>query len=135
MRRTVTRALLIGGLAAGLCSPFVTPAAQLQNHKRAKLDAHFGSYYVRLALEDKPGVMAAIAKRMGDRGISLESIVQHRPQSAAAAASRAGASKIIANVIIITHETTEEAMRKALETIEKDGKVAERPQMIRIDEL
>ena len=29
----------------------------------------------------------------------------------------------------------EEAMRKALETIEKDGKVTERPQMIRIEEL
>ena len=38
-------------------------------------------------------------------------------------------------VIIITHETTEEAMRKALETIEKDGNVTERPQMIRIEEL
>ncbi|MGB3328925.1 MAG: C39 family peptidase [Thermomicrobiales bacterium] len=31
MRRTVTRALLIGGLAAGLCSPFVTPAAMAQD--------------------------------------------------------------------------------------------------------
>jgi homoserine dehydrogenase len=40
-----------------------------------------------------------------------------------------------ATVIIITHETTEEAMRKALETIERDGKTTERPQMIRIEEL
>ena len=31
---------------------------------------------------------------------------------------------------MITHETTEEAMRKALKAIEKDGKVSERPQMI-----
>lgn len=116
--------------------PFVTPSAQLKTHKRAKLDSHYGSYYVRLALHDKPGAMAAIAKRMGDRDISLESIVQHRaiappaPGKAVAPQPQSPAS-----VIMITHETTEEAMRKALETIEKDGKVTERPQMIRIEEL
>ena len=116
--------------------PFVTPSAQLKPHKRAKLDSHYGSYYVRLALHDKPGAMAAIAKRMGDRDISLESIVQHRamvPPTAGRAVAPTPQSP--ASVIIITHETTEEAMRKALETIEKDGKVTERPQMIRIEEL
>jgi homoserine dehydrogenase len=116
--------------------PFVTPSAQLKEHKRAKLDRHYGSYYVRLALEDKPGAMAAIATRMGDRGISLESIVQHRPSSPAALAGGSPQStSTAATVIIITHETSEEAMRLSLETIEADGKVAERPQMIRIEEL
>ncbi|MGL4397617.1 MAG: homoserine dehydrogenase, partial [Hyphomicrobium sp.] len=55
--------------------PFVTPSSKLRPHRRAKLDAHVGSYYVRLAVHDKPGAMASIAKRMGDREISLESIV------------------------------------------------------------
>ena len=36
---------------------------------------------------------------------------------------------------MITHETTEEAIRAALDAIEQDGKVSERPQMIRIEEL
>ena len=116
--------------------PFVTPTAKLKPHKRAKLDQHYGSYYVRLALYDKPGAMAAIARRMGDRGVSLESIVQHRPQTLHAPGAASQLSKDKAQpVIIITHETTEEAMRKALETIEKDGNVTERPQMIRIEEL
>ncbi len=116
--------------------PFVTPSAKLRPHKRAKLDQHYGSYYVRLALHDKPGAMAAIAKRMGDRGISLESIVQHRPVTPPTPGQQQPAANAsAAPVIIITHETTEEAMRKALETIEKDGKVIERPQMIRIEEL
>ena len=116
--------------------PFVTPSAQLKPHKRANLDAHFGSYYMRLALDDKPGAMAAIATRMGDRGISLESIVQHRPVSPptpGAASQPAPTSP--ATVIIITHETTEAAMRTAIETIVQDGKVTELPQMIRIEEL
>jgi homoserine dehydrogenase len=124
-------------IARGLIvPPFLTPTAKLKAHKRAKLDQHYGSYYVRLALYDKPGAMANIAKRMGDQEISLESIVQHRPQTLHA--PRIG-SRVAKNkdqpVIIITHETTEHAMRKALETIEKDGNVTERPQMIRIEEL
>ena len=80
--------------------------------------------------------MASVAKCMGDRGVSLESIVQHRPQTLHA--PRAAPQRATAKaqpVIIITHETTEEAMRKALETIEADGNVTEPPQMIRIEEL
>ncbi|MEZ5900552.1 MAG: homoserine dehydrogenase [Hyphomicrobium sp.] len=116
--------------------PFVLPTTELRAHDSAPLDAHYGSYYVRLSLEDKPGMMAAIATRMGDRGISLESIVQHRPLTLhVPGATPAPASKAPVSVIIITHETTEEAMRKALETIVADGKVTERPQLIRIEEL
>lgn len=124
-------------IARGLIvPPFVTPTAKLKAHKRAKLDQHYGSYYVRLALYDKPGAMAAVAKSMGDQQISLESIVQHRPQTlhAPRIGGRAPTNKD-QPVIIITHETTEQAVRKALETIEKDGIVTERPQMIRIEEL
>ncbi|MBS0238978.1 MAG: homoserine dehydrogenase [Proteobacteria bacterium] len=124
-------------IARGLVvPPFVTPVAQLKAHRRAKLDQHYGSYYVRLALYDKPGAMANIAKSMGDQNISLESIVQHRPQTLHA--PRVGSrvpKKADQPVIIITHETTEEAMRRALDAIEKDGNVTERPQMIRIEEL
>jgi homoserine dehydrogenase len=69
--------------------------------------------------------MASIAKRMGDRGVSLVSIVQRKPGTADSAAA----------VVLITHETTEENIRNALEAIEADGKIAMRPQMIRIEEL
>lgn len=105
--------------------PFLRPVAQLKPFKRADLSGHYGSYYVRLSVLDRPGAMASIAKRMGDRGVSLESIVQKKPGTADSAAS----------VVLITHETTEENIRKALEAIEADGKVAARPQMIRIEEL
>lgn len=115
--------------------PFVTPSAQLKEHVRAKVDRHYGAYYVRLALDDKPGAMAAIATRMGDRGISLESIVQHRSATPSQPGAAMPTASKEATVIIITHETSEEAMRLALEAIEADGKVAERPQMIRIEEL
>ncbi|MBA2124654.1 homoserine dehydrogenase [Hyphomicrobium methylovorum] len=124
-------------IARGLVvPPFVTPSAKLKDHKRAPLDRHYGSYYVRLALVDRPGAMAGIAKSLGDQGVSLESIVQHRPQTLHAPRSLPQRTSDGAQpVIIITHETTEAAMRKALATIETDGNVTEPPQMIRIEEL
>ena len=79
--------------------------------------------------------MASIAKRMGDREVSLESIVQRRPRSALPGIDARLAPGTAAPVILVTHETTEDAIRKALDGIEKDGKVAERPQLIRIERL
>jgi homoserine dehydrogenase len=119
----------------GVMPPFVTHSRNLKAYKRAKLGAHQGAYYVRLSVYDRPGAMAAIAKRMGDREISIESIVQRRPPSALpgmGARTKPGAPAI---VVMITHETTEEAIRQAIDAIERDGKVSERPQMIRIEKL
>ena len=115
--------------------PFVTHTRNLKPYKKAKLGAHQGAYYVRLSVYDRPGAMAAIAKRMGDRQVSIESIVQRRPPSALpgiGARLKPGAPAL---VVLITHETTEEAIRQAIDAIERDGKVSERPQMIRIEKL
>jgi homoserine dehydrogenase len=112
--------------AGFILHPFGAPSSKLKPFKRAKLGHHQGGYYVRLSVYDRPGAMAAITKRMAEREVSLESIVQRSPR---------GAPGAQANVVIITHDTTEEAIRKALDAIEADGKVAERPQMIRIETL
>ncbi len=107
--------------------PFLRPVAKLTPYTRASLSTHQGSYYVRLSVIDRPGAMAAITKRMGDCDVSLESIVQRRPDGVAGGSA--------AQVVLITHETKEENIRRALEGIESDGKVAARPQMIRIEDL
>jgi homoserine dehydrogenase len=123
-------------IARGLVlPPFLKPTATLKPYKRAQLGAHQGAYYVRLSVYDKPGAMATIAKRMGDQNVSLESIVQRRPRSALPGIGARPVPGTAAPVILITHETTEEAIRLALTAIEKDGKVSERPQMIRIETL
>ena len=56
-----------------------------------------GHIIVRLAVYDRPGAMAAIAKCMGDEGVSLESIVQRQ-------SSKQTSSGEQAPVIMITHE-------------------------------
>lgn len=115
--------------------PFVTPTARLAPYRRARLGEHQGAYYVRLSVYDRPGALAAIAGRMGDEGVSLESIVQRRPRTALPGIGAKLPPGAAAPVILITHETTEAAMRRALAAIETGGKVTERPQMIRIEKL
>jgi homoserine dehydrogenase len=115
--------------------PFRIPAAQLKPYVRARLGRHQGAYYVRLAVYDRPGAMAAIAGRMGEESVSLESIVQRRPRGAQIGINARLAPGAPTPVILITHETKEEAIRRALEAIHRDGNVSEKPQMIRIEPL
>jgi homoserine dehydrogenase len=115
--------------------PFLVPAAALAPYERARLGQHQGAYYVRLAVFDRPGAMAGIAGRMGERSVSLESIVQRRPKGAQIGINARLEPGAPTPVILITHETTEESIRGALEAIQSDGNVSEAPQMIRIEPL
>jgi len=115
--------------------PFRVPAAQLEPYVRARLGRHQGAYYVRLSVYDRPGAMAGIAGRMSEEGVSLESIVQRRPRGAQIGINARVAPGAQTPVILITHETKEESIRRALEAIHRDGNVSEKPQMIRIEPL
>jgi homoserine dehydrogenase len=90
----------------------------------AAMDTLKTSYYVRLAVVDKPGVLASITGIFRDEGISMCSFLQHsrRPEEAV-------------QVVITTHETVELAMRNALKSIARLGTVKEPPHMIRIENL
>lgn len=116
-------------------APFVWPAAKLAPYKRAQLRRHQGAYYLRLSVYDQPGAMAAIATRMGEQNVSLESIVQRRPQATLPGSDGLTEPGEPANVILITHKTNEQAIRDALAAIEADGKIADKPQVIRIEQL
>ncbi len=120
-------------LARGLrVPPLGRPAASLKPYRQAQMQAHEGGYYLRLKVRDRPGAFAAIARRMADAGISLDSILQrNRPIGMAPKRS----AEEVQSVTIITHSTTEEVVRGALATIEAEGEVFGRPQMIRIEAL
>ena len=109
------------------------PAAELNSYQRARMRLHEGGYYIRLSVFDRPGAFAEIARCMGEAGISLESIVQKRH------ANKDAPVKFDADmpqpVILITYETTEVAIKEALDVIMSKGVVSEQPQMIRIEKL
>ena len=79
--------------------------------------------------------MAAIATRMGEQNVSLESIVQRRAQASLPGSDGLSEPGEPANVVLITHKTNEQAIRNALAAIEADGKIADKPQVIRIEQL
>jgi homoserine dehydrogenase len=112
--------------------PLGRPAASLEPYRQAEMQAHEGGYYLRLKVRDRPGAFAAIARHMAEKGISLDSIVQrNRPIGAA---PKRG-TDLVQPVTIITHSTTEHAVRGALQTIESEDEIFGRPQMIRIEDL
>jgi homoserine dehydrogenase len=125
---------LIDIARGNILPPFGIITKDLKPYKKAQMRAHEGGYYIRLSVYDRTGAFAAIASRMAEQGISIESIVQRR-----AAAELPGINRrhkgIPAAVVMITHQTSEAAIRKALAGIERDGHVDAKPQMIRIEKL
>jgi homoserine dehydrogenase len=101
---------------------FVVPAAQLADKKPSPMDRHRGAYYMRLMVQDRPGVIAAVSGVLAKERISLESMLQRgRSQSGEVP------------VVLTTHETEEAAMRRAVARIAKLKAVAEEPHLIRIE--
>lgn len=103
------------------------PAVNLEPYVPARMRSHEGGYFIRLTVEDKAGVFASLAKHMSDNQISLESIVQ-----------RPGKNGAIGNgdrktVILVTHATMENSVRKAVRAISSDGYLIDKPQVIRIE--
>jgi homoserine dehydrogenase len=97
-------------------------SAALSDAPSVPMSAHLGAYYLRLMVVDRPGVIADVTAVLRDQGISLESMLQHGRSPAEAVA-----------VVLVTHETSEAAMRAALDRIAGLDAVVEAPALIRIE--
>jgi homoserine dehydrogenase len=113
--------------------PFGGRTAALSVSHKAPMQLHEGGYYIRLLAVDRPGTFAAITKHLADQKISLESIVQRRPGTQTHGGDDPKSPNAPAPVILISYATTEDAVRRALNAIKKQGVIAGRPQVIRIE--
>lgn len=100
------------------------PAKSLTEYRRAKMKSHEGGYFIRLTVKDQAGVFASIATRMADNNISLESIVQRQ---------RVHVEGAPQTIILVTHATMEDAIRKAVKAIKNEKYLVSEPQVIRIE--
>jgi homoserine dehydrogenase len=75
----------------------------------APSDAASAKFYLRVMVEDHPGVLAQVTAALGDHNISIASVLQHEPLEA----------KGIVPLVIMTHETTEGAAARACAAIDK----------------
>jgi len=112
-------------VARGHAMPaFVVPAARLADMKVSPMARHFGAYYMRMMVQDRPGVIAAVSGILAKERISVEGMLQRgRSQSGEVP------------VVITTHETEEAAMQRAVARIAKLKAVAEEPCIIRIEQF
>lgn len=110
-------------LARGRAAPVWGAGADaLSTAPAVPMSAWSGSYYLRLMVVDRPGVIADVAGALRDSGVSLESMLQH---------GRAPGEAV--PIVLTTHETRENAMHAALASIERLDAVLERPSLIRIE--
>jgi homoserine dehydrogenase len=118
----------LADIARGTLSPpFGLPAQALAPATTAPMQLHEGGYYIRLSVHDRPGAAAAIATRLAELDISLQSIVQRRDPAAKQDPSGT------VPVVLITYATHEKSIRQALQSVVADGFIAGRPQLIRIE--
>jgi homoserine dehydrogenase len=97
------------------------------------MQRHEGGYYIRLAAVDRPGTFAAIARLLAAEKISLESIMQRHHGTQPHGGDDPRSPDAPAPVILITYATSEDAVRRALKAIKRQGVITEKPQVIRIE--
>ena len=112
-------------IAAGrIVATFGVPVASLQPLPGAPMERHHGAYYIRLMVVDQPGVIADVAAALRDQQVSMESMIQ-----------RGRAPGEAVPVVLTTHATVEDHMRRALDAIGGLASVLEPPRMIRIEDF
>ena len=122
----------IADVARGIrAMPFGRPVARLRATKKAPMERHEGGYYIRLMARDLAGTAAAIATRLAEQKISIESIVQRHANGIDAAQSAGKSSQV--PVVLITYATHEDAVYRALKAVQGDKVISGRPQVIRIE--
>ena len=82
-------------------------------------------YYLRMKVQDKPGVLADITRILADLRISIEAMVQKEPH--------AGEAEV--DIIMLTHMTVERNVDAAIAKIEKLSVVVGKVTRIRLEEL
>ena len=83
------------------------------------------SYYLRLSVEDRPGVLADVARILADDGISIVAMIQREP----------GEGEEQTDIIMLTHKTRERNIDAAIAGIEALPAVRGRIIRLRLEEL
>ncbi|OUJ06885.1 homoserine dehydrogenase [Acetobacter malorum] len=89
------------------------------------VSAGTGAFYLRLLVEDRPGVIADITAVLRDCGVSLRSMLQHTPEQ--------NDADPYVPLVLVTHQTYEAAMQDAVARIDGLDVVTDTPVMIRIE--
>ena len=85
-------------------------------------DEIVSKYYLRMGVDDKPGVLSSVTKMFADNDISIETVLQ-RPCTDGGNA----------NLLFATHEAVEKNIQKIIKELDSASFVKSTPTMIRIE--
>ncbi|MBT5773628.1 MAG: homoserine dehydrogenase [Dehalococcoidia bacterium] len=89
------------------------PLAALSAARVLPAEAHRSRYYIRLTVPDRPGVLAQIAGALGERDVSIASMIQFETDE----------STGTAELVLTTHVAEVGALRAALDQVAEAGVV------------
>ena len=98
---------------------------QLSDVAILPMDEVVTSYYLRMRVVDRPGVLADITRILADCGISIDAMVQKEPSE--------GEEQV--DIIMLTHETREKHINVAIAAIENLQVVSSKVTRIRLEAL
>ncbi len=98
---------------------FGRPAATLKPLAPSDPGVATAAYYLRFEVLDVPGVLAEIARHLAEAKVSIESMIQR---------GRSPGEPV--SIVMITHETSQASVERALKAIATSDKVRARPCMI-----
>ena len=98
---------------------------RMSSLKILPMDEVVTSYYLRMRVEDRPGVLADITRILADGSISIDAMVQREPAE--------GEQQV--DIIMLTHQTREKSINTAIGKIEKLKVVTGKVTKIRLEEL
>ena len=97
----------------------VAPRIRFSPGELVDFDEISTEWYVRLVVDDKPGVLAKIASGFGDAGVSIKSVRQEGGETEAA-------------LIVVTHPASERSQRAALDSLKVIDEVIDIGSVIRV---
>jgi homoserine dehydrogenase len=92
----------------------IVPMAQVQT-----------PWYLRMQVEDKPGVLSAVASIFSEQGISIEALIQKAPA--------AGQTRV--QLIVLTNKAAQGLVDRAVASIEALDSIAGKVTRIRVEGL
>jgi len=98
---------------------------RMSSLKVLPMDEVVTSYYLRMQVEDRPGVLADVSRILADASISINAMVQREPAK--------GEKQV--DIIMLTHQTREKSINTAIGKIEKLPVVTGKVTRIRLEEL
>ena len=107
-----------GSDPAGIAEPSADAREELSLAQPSEI---VGSYYLRLSVVDKPGVLAEVATEMANHGVSIASVIQPKVKR----------PKLV-TLILTTHTSDEKSIMGTIDDLKRLESVRRRPFLLRI---